>query len=101
MSIPAPHFLLFSDANNRQRQGYWSFLLKATDGSAELEAADAEPETQGERLELLAVVRGLEALEQPSRVTLVTPSKYASVDASPLRCTVKEGDNTFDIEMKD
>ena len=31
---------------------------------------------QGERLELLAVVRGLEALDQPSRVTLVTPSKY-------------------------
>jgi hypothetical protein len=32
---------------------------------------------------------------------IVTPSKYASVDTSPLRCTVKEGDNTFDIELKD
>ena len=76
MSIPAPHFLLFSDANGKQRQGHWRFLLKSADGLAELEADDAEPETQGERLELLAVVRGLEALEQPSRVTLVTPSKY-------------------------
>jgi ribonuclease HI len=76
MSIPAPHFLLFSDTNGRQQDGHWRFLLKSADGSAELEAADAEPETQGERLELLAVVRGLEALEQPSRVTLVTPSKY-------------------------
>ena len=36
------------------------------------------PNAQGERLELLAVVRGLEALEQPSRVTLVTPSKYVN-----------------------
>ena len=32
---------------------------------------------------------------------IITPSKYASVDTSPLRCTVKEGDNTFDIELKD
>ena len=31
-----------------------------------------------DRLELLAVVRGLEALDQPSRVTLVTRSRYVS-----------------------
>lgn len=30
----------------------------------------------GERLQLLAVVRGLESLGQPSRITLVTSSKY-------------------------
>ena len=41
-----------------------------------IKAADAEPDARGERLELLAVVRGLEALDQPSRVTLVTPSRY-------------------------
>jgi ribonuclease HI len=41
-----------------------------------LEAGDFESELGGERLELLAVVRGLEALEQPSQVTLVTPSRY-------------------------
>ena len=32
---------------------------------------------------------------------LMTPSKYASVETSPLVCTVKEGDNTFDIDLKD
>jgi len=32
---------------------------------------------------------------------IVTPSKYASVETSPLRCTVREGDNTFDIDLKD
>jgi len=53
-------------------------VLQSLDGSSRLEAADAEPAVGGERLELLAVVRGLEALEQPSRVTLVTPSKYVS-----------------------
>lgn len=41
-----------------------------------IKAADAEPDARGERLELLAVVRGLEALDQPSRVTLITPSRY-------------------------
>jgi hypothetical protein len=31
----------------------------------------------------------------------VTPSKYATADKSPLRCTVVEGSQKFDIEMKD
>lgn len=82
MSVPAPHFLLFSQsrrqANQESKTGKWHFVLESLDGSAKLEAADEEPEVQGERLELLAVVRGLEALDQPSRVTLVTPSQYVS-----------------------
>ena len=53
-------------------------MLQSIDGAEQFEAADAEPEIHGERLELLAVVRGLEALPQPSRVTLVTPSKYVN-----------------------
>jgi ribonuclease HI len=78
MSVAKPHFLLFSNANGRNHQGEWRFVLKAADGAAVLEAEDCEPEMHGERLELLAVVRGLEALDQPSSVTLVTPSTYVS-----------------------
>ena len=78
MSIPAPHFLLFSEARGKKRQGQWRFVLQAADGSATFEASDSEPDIGGERLELLAVIRGLEALDQPSRVTLFTPSKYVS-----------------------
>lgn len=78
MSIPTPHFLLFSEARGKQRQGQWRFVLQAADGSATIEAQELEPEIGGERLELLAVIRGLEALDQPSRVTLFTPSKYVS-----------------------
>jgi len=78
MSIPAPHFLLFSEARGKKRQGQWRFVLQAADGSATFEASDLEPDIGGERLELLAVIRGLEALDQPSRVTLFTPSKYVS-----------------------
>jgi ribonuclease HI len=78
MNAPRPHFLLFSESNRRQTQGQWRFVLQSIDGADQLEAADEEPSINGERLELLAVVRGLEAIPQPARVTLVTPSKYVN-----------------------
>jgi hypothetical protein len=43
-----------------------------------VEIEDDEPEAGGNRLELLAVVRGLESLDQPSRITLVTSSRYVA-----------------------
>jgi len=81
MTVPAPHFLLFSEAQALSRakavgRPNWRFVLEAVDGSDRLEAADHEPSLAGQRLELLAVIRGLEALEQPSRVPLVPPSRY-------------------------
>jgi ribonuclease HI len=78
MRAAAPHYLLFSESRRDDCQGQWRFVLQSVDGGEQFEAADLEPDVQGERLELLAVVRGLEALEQPSRVTLVTPSKYVN-----------------------
>jgi len=78
MSVKTPHYLLFSESRRESDRGQWRFVLQSVDGSAQLEVADDEPELAGERLELLAVVRGLEALEQPSQVTLVTPSKYVN-----------------------
>jgi ribonuclease HI len=78
MKVAAPHYLLFSESCRKSSQGQWRFVLQSIDGSQQFEAADAEPDARGERLELLAVVRGLEALEQPSRVTLVTPSRYVN-----------------------
>jgi ribonuclease HI len=78
MKVAAPHYLLFSESCGSSDDGQWRFVLQSLDGSEQLEAADAEPGALGERLELLAVVRGLEALEQPSRVTLVTPSRYVN-----------------------
>lgn len=89
MKASAPHYLLFSESRTARAQTHchtandpclaeWRFVLEAVDGSARFEAADEEPDAEPERLELLAVVRGLEALDQPSRVTLVTPSRYVS-----------------------
>jgi ribonuclease HI len=74
MSPSTPHYLLFSQSDSGQ--GGWRFVLRSTTGPDELEVAEQEPGIQGDRLELLSVVRGLEALDQPSVVTLMTPSKY-------------------------
>jgi ribonuclease HI len=80
MSVPAPHFLLYAEAaqaadGDRCEAGRWRFVLRLPGGETSLEAADDEPEAGPERLELLAVVRGLEALSQPSRVTLLSGSR--------------------------
>ncbi len=37
---------------------------------------DREPDMQGEQLELITLIRGLEALDQPSRVTAYGCSRY-------------------------
>ena len=76
MDSTVPHYWMYSEADSREQPGRWRFVLRAGDGSRQFEAADIEPEARGERLELLVVVRGLEALEQPSRVTLVTASRF-------------------------
>ena len=76
-----PHVLLQCESRNRSRdaselRGHWRFVIQSADGSRRIEVHDVEPGVTGERLALLTIVRGLEALEQPSMVTLVTSSRY-------------------------
>jgi ribonuclease HI len=82
MNVPAPHFLLMSQARvaggDQVLSGRWRFELRTQDGAACLAAEDDETETSAERLELLAIVRGLEALDEPSRVTLVSAGRSIS-----------------------
>ncbi|HEY1068792.1 MAG TPA: hypothetical protein VGE52_21900 [Pirellulales bacterium] len=70
MNSQRPHYWLFLRLSD-QTPGEWSFTLQPADGSAPLYAADVEPEIERDRLELLTLVRALEALDQRSRVTLV------------------------------
>ncbi len=79
MSKSAPHFLLLTRADSSDEHvggGQWSFVLERIGDQNRIEIVDVEPNVRGERLDLLAVVRGLEALEMPARVTLITPSNY-------------------------
>ena len=56
--------------------GGWAFVLRHAATGKELEAAGAEQETTNNRMELMAVIRGLEALKRPCRVELYTDSVY-------------------------
>ncbi|MEX2315770.1 MAG: RNase H family protein [Pirellulales bacterium] len=77
MRATDPHFLLFSEAlGDSDSACRWRFVLQSVGSDACLAVADAEANARASRLELLAVVRGLEALDQPSRVTLLTASRY-------------------------
>jgi ribonuclease HI len=86
MSVSAPHFLLLSEAavpagelaGAGASSGRWRFELRTPDGEPCLEVADDEPAASTERLQLLAIVRGLEALDEPSRVTLVAAGRSIS-----------------------
>jgi len=82
MREATPHYFLYTDFESADvdnvPMGRWHVVLESVDGDEYFDASSSEPGTVGERLELLAVVRGLEALNQPSRVTLVTPSRYVT-----------------------
>ena len=85
MTAPKPHYLLFCDGNVSangesagSQRGRWRFVLEDLVSGQRTEATDQEIACAPDRSALVSVLRGLEALEQPSRVTLVTTSRYVS-----------------------
>ena len=54
--------------------GGWAAILRA--GKHEKEMSGGEPATTNNRMELMAVIRALEAVKQPSHVTVHTDSRY-------------------------
>ncbi|MFP4131033.1 MAG: ribonuclease HI [Thiohalospira sp.] len=54
--------------------GGWGALLRK--GEHERELSGSEAETTNNRMELMAVIRALEALDRPCEVTVVTDSQY-------------------------
>lgn len=82
MTLPQ-HYLLFSEASRDENDAennllQWRFVLQEVLSNRQFSASGTEPTACSERLELLAVVRALESLDGPSRVTLVTKSRYVS-----------------------
>jgi ribonuclease HI len=73
-----PYVLLFTDGacQGNPGPGGWAFILRHPKSGKELVASGAEAETTNNRMELTAVVRGLEALKRPSYVELITDSVY-------------------------
>ena len=54
--------------------GGWGAVIRA--GAREKELSGGEAETTNNRMELMAAIRGLEALKRPCRVQLYTDSNY-------------------------
>lgn len=56
--------------------GGWAFILRCTKTNKELERSDGDPESTNNRMELMAVIKGLEALKEPCHVELYADSTY-------------------------
>jgi ribonuclease HI len=78
MQATIDHYLLYTEATRSEGFPQWKFTLRSVGGKEQLSADDSELNSRTSRLELLAVVRGLEAIDRPARVTLVTGSRYVS-----------------------
>ncbi len=56
--------------------GGWGAILLCEDPPGRKELSGAEPDTTNNRMEIMAVVAGLEALKRPCAVTVTTDSQY-------------------------
>ena len=74
----APEVHLFTDGacSGNPGPGGWAFVLRHVATGKEKERFGAERETTNNRMELMAVIRGLEALMRPASVELVSDSTY-------------------------
>jgi ribonuclease HI len=73
-----PHVLLYTDGacSGNPGPGGWAFILQHPTSGKELVASGSEPETTNNRMELTAVVKGLESLKRSSAVEILTDSVY-------------------------
>jgi ribonuclease HI len=75
---PPPAVQLFADGacSGNPGPGGWAFILRHPASGKELERSGGEPDTTNNRMELTAVIHGLEALKRRSLVEVVTDSVY-------------------------
>jgi ribonuclease HI len=73
---PVVHLYTDGACSGNPGPGGWAFILKHPASGKELVRSGAEPETTNNRMELLAVIHGLEQLKRPSCVVLFTDSQY-------------------------
>lgn len=69
---------LFTDGgcSGNPGPGGWAFILKHPASGKVMQLSGAELETTNNRMELMGVLRGLEALKRPCKVELVLDSQY-------------------------
>lgn len=69
---------LFTDGacSGNPGPGGWAFVLRCPKTHKEIERAGGEPHSTNNKMELMAVIRGLESLREPCAVTLHADSTY-------------------------
>ncbi len=74
----SPEVQLFADGacSGNPGPGGWAFILRHVKSGKQKEASGGERETTNNRMELVAVIRGLESLTRTASVELVTDSTY-------------------------
>jgi len=70
------HVEIFTDGacSGNPGPGGWGVVMRAKNSEKEL--AGAEKDTTNNRMEMMAVIAGLEALKRPCKVTVTTDSQY-------------------------
>ncbi len=81
-SRPIVHLFTDGACSGNPGPGGWAFLLRHPASGKELERSGGEPQTTNNRMELTAVVRGLETLKRHSDVELFTDSVYVGKGVS-------------------
>ncbi len=80
--MDSPDVDIFTDGacSGNPGPGGWATILRM--GETERELSGGEPQTTNNRMELMGVISGLEALKRPCAVTIHTDSKYVLDGAS-------------------
>jgi ribonuclease HI len=71
---------LFTDGacSGNPGPGGWAYILEHLPTGTRKSDSGGEPSTTNNRMELMAAIRGLEALKRPCRVELITDSQYVA-----------------------
>lgn len=79
-SARLPFVQLYTDGacSGNPGPGGWAYILKHPASGKIVEASGGEAETTNNRMELQAVISGLEALKKRSEVEIVTDSEYVA-----------------------
>ena len=73
-----PEVLLYTDGacSGNPGPGGWAFILRHPSTGKEMEKSGGERETTNNRMELMAVIQGLQTLSRACRIELFTDSVY-------------------------
>jgi ribonuclease HI len=81
-TLPVVHLFTDGGCSGNPGPGGWAFILRHPESGKEMERSGGEPETTNNRMELLSVIKGLEALKRRSHVELFTDSEYVRLGLS-------------------